>query len=62
MNHMRAVTFKQAHRELRMEVENLEWDEQPVNPNSYTVLSYYQERISVGAENNVAYWTNILLT
>ena len=54
----RSVTFKQAHRELRMQIEDAEWEGKPVNPNSHTMLAYYAERIVNGAEDYSAYWTN----
>jgi len=54
----RSVTFKQAYRELRMELEDAEWAGQPINPNKQTMLNYYGERIKNGAESHSAYWTN----
>ncbi len=54
----RDVTFKQAHRALRMKLENAHWEEQAVNPNLHTMYAYYNERIANGAENSIAFWTN----
>lgn len=50
-----SVTFRQAHRELRSELENAYWDDVPVNPNKHTIYAYYNERIAQGAGENIAY-------
>ena len=51
-----AVTFKQAYRELRMRIEDLQWQEEYVNPNLYTMYEYYNERIANGAGSNIAHY------
>jgi len=49
------VTFRQAHRELRSELEDAEWNGTPVNPNKHTIYAYYNERLAQGAGEQVAY-------
>jgi len=51
-----AVTFKQAYRELRMRIEELQWQEEYVNPNLYIMYEYYNERIANGAESYIAHY------
>ena len=58
MDNASPISFKTALRELRLTIDDIEWEGGTPNVNMLTTLAYYQERVDSGGAEAVAYWTN----